>query len=487
MAGHLIAVGGGRMRRHAPWLASTLVGALLLGGCHVDNRLPDLPKDTPSSWRSAPAAAPAGLQPDLEHWWRAFGDSTLDGLVERALHENLNVKIAGERLRAARSLHHRSRSEFWPNLNFRVYPETAPGGQTGYIEMGFDSTWELDLFGRGESSRRTTLADLDTAAIDEAAARVSLIAEVVRDYVELRAAQARTRMLDDVVRTRQTQVTVTQARLRSRLAAQNDLDRANAELAQARADAADGDATFAQTRQALAVLLGTFAQDLAEPALDKAGAQPALPAIDVRETPADLLRTRPEIRRAEEAVLRAAGELGIARADLYPRFSIVGTLISSTALTGDLDRPNKAVPLIAPSVTIPILDWGARRDVVNAREAALSAAVLAYREAVLEGVAEADTALALFEAKTSALAGSDVALASADKASGSAATLRRIGLADDLDTANATLALAESRLRQSAALRERALSYVALYKSLGGVLPATRHDVGERPSAEPAK
>jgi len=478
---------GERARRYATPLAMVFAGTLLLGGCHVDNRLPDLPRDTPSSWHSAATAAPAGLQPDLEHWWRAFADPTLDGLVERALRENLNVKIAGERLRAARALHHRSRSEFWPNLNFRVYPETAPGGQTGYIEMGFDSTWELDLFGRGESSRRTTRADLDTAAIDEAAARVSLVAEVVREYVELRAAQARVGVLGDVVRTRQTQAAVTQARLRSRLGAQNDVDRANADLAQAQADAADGKATLAQTRQALAVLLGTFAQDLAEPALDEAAAQPVLPVIAVRETPADLLRTRPEIRRAEEAVLRAAGELGIARADLYPRFSIVGTLISSTALTGDLDHPNKAIPLIAPSVTIPIFDWGARRDVVNAREAALSAAVLAYREAVLEGVAEADTALALFAAKTQALAGSAIELASAGKAAGSAATLRRIGLGDDLDAANATLTLAESRMRQSAALRERALSYVGLYKSLGGALPATRPEGGAQPASEPAK
>ena len=453
----------------------------------MQNRIPDLPKDTPATWQSQGKTGPAGLQPDLDLWWRAFDDATLDRLVERALRENLNLKIAGERLRAARALHHRARSEFWPNLNFRVYEETAPGGQTGYLEMGFDSIWEFGFFGRAESSRRINLSDLDSAAIDDAAARVTLIAEVVRDYVELRAAQARAKLLDDLVATRRTQLALTQARVRSRLGSQLDANRANSDLVQASSDANESAAAIAQSRQAIAVLLGTFAANIDEPALADAGTQPALPAIRVGETPADLLRTRPEIRRAEESVLRAAGELGIARADLYPKFSIVGTLISSTALTGDLDRPNRAVPLAGPTISIPILDWGARRDVVNAREAALSAAVLAYREAVLEGVAEAAAAIAQFDAKTRSVDGATQGLDAARNQEKSARTLQRIGLGDGLDSATANLALAQARLQQTAALRERALSYVVLYKSLGGAMPQARTELEgpKRSSAEP--
>lgn len=456
----------------------------LASACSVHTTLPELPRETPRSWQAATPHEPAGLQPDLEHWWRAFGDANLDDLIERALRGNLNVQIAGERLRAARALHHRSRSEFWPNLNFRVYEETAPGGRTGYIEMGFDSTWEFGFFGRAESTARVNLADLDSAAIDEAAARVSLSAEVARDYVELRAAQARVHVLDDLVATRQAQVAMNQVRLRTRLASQVEVDRARGELVQALGDAADARAGIAQSEQALAVLLGVYAADIrADPVVVQAAPQPALPSIGVREMPADLLRTRPEIRRAEESVLRAAGELGIARADLYPKFSIVGTLISSTALTGDLDRPNKAIPLIGPAVSLPIFDWGARHDVVNARQAALSAAVLAYREAVLEGVAEAESALAQFTAKTQASANANLALAAADSAARSAQTLQRIGLGDGMDTANANLALAQSRLQQSAALRERALSYIALYKSLGGAMPARTGNDGQAQGA----
>ena len=447
--------------------SALLAGTVLLAACSViETKLPELPNDTPAGWRGAPATQ--GLQPDLTDWWHAFDDAALNQLIERALHDNLGIQIAGERLRAARALRHRSRSEFWPNLNFRIYEETAPGGATGYLEMGFDSIWEFGLFGRSKATSRMNLADENNAIVDEAGARVSLIAEVAKNYVELRAAQARAQILDELVALRRRQVELNEARLRTHLASALEVDRARGELQQALSDASEPALSIVQIGQALAVLLGKNAPD---PALAATTAQPHLPAIEIRQTPADLLRTRPEIRRAEQNVLHAAGELGIARADLYPKLGIAGSLISSTSVTGDLDRPNKAVPLIGPMVTIPIVDWGARRSVVNAREAALAAAVLAYREAVLEGVAEAQTALAQFDAKSVLVENAQKSLALSERGAQSAQTMQRIGLGDGFDAASANLALAQSRLQQSGVLRERALSYIALYKAFGGVIP----------------
>ena len=446
-------------------LAASL--ALLAACSPIETKVPDLPNDVPARWQTGVPAQ--GLpQPDLQNWWHAFDDATLNQLIERALHDNLGIQIAGERLRAARSLRHRARSEFWPNLNFRIYEETAPGGSTGYLEMGFDSTWEFGFFGRSQASSRMALSDMNTAIVDEAAARVSVIAEVAKNYVELRAAQARARILDDLVALRRKQVELAQVRLRTRLASALEVDRAQADLQQSLSDASEPALTIMQTGQALAVLLGSNTPD---PALHDVGAQPRLPALDIRQTPADLLRTRPEIRRAEQNVLHAAGDLGIARADMYPRLGIVGTLISSTALTGDLDKPNKAVPLLGPMLTIPIVDWGARRALVNAREAALSAAVLAYREAVLESVAEAQTALAQFDAKSLLVENAQKSLALSEHGTLSAQTLQRIGLGDGLDSATANLALDQAHLQQTLVLRDRALSFIALYKAFGGAIP----------------
>jgi NodT family efflux transporter outer membrane factor (OMF) lipoprotein len=454
-------------RARAFLLACLAIGAgLVVGACSLQTRMPQLPQTTPAGWQDRQASA-GGLAPDLDTWWRAFGDATLDRMIERALQDNLNIQIAGERLKAARALRHKSRSDYWPNLNFRIYEETSPGATTGFFEMGFDSTWEFGLFGRSQATSNMALADENGALVDEAAARVSVVAEVAKNYVELRAAQMRLQILDEFVALRRRQLDLNQARLRTHMASELEVDRARSELQQALSDASEPKLVLVQTTQAIAVLLGTNTPDVA---LTTAASQPNLPAIDIRQAPADLLRTRPEIRRAEQNILRAAGELGIARADLYPKLGINGILVSSTPVTqhlGDID----AVPVIGPTFTLPILDWGARRDVINARESALAASVLAYREAVLESVAEAQTAIAQFDAKSELMDTAQRSLDLNQRAVKSAQTLQRIGLGDGLDSAAANLALSQSRLQQNGVLRDRALSYIALYKAFGGTIP----------------
>ena len=177
---------------------SLVAAVLLLSACATQTSLPELPAETPGAWHSGVRAGGEGqLQPDLSQWWRSFGDPTLDALIASALDDNLTVAVAGLRLRAARQLRHRARSEFWPNLNFRIYEETAPGASTGYFEMGFDSEWEFGFFGRARASSRMAVADLNNAIIDEAAARVSISAEVAKNYIELRGAQARAQIAGD--------------------------------------------------------------------------------------------------------------------------------------------------------------------------------------------------------------------------------------------------------------------------------------------------
>ncbi|WP_330887737.1 TolC family protein [Rudaea sp.] len=455
------------------WLrVGTLACTCMLAACASwQTAVPDLPKDTPADWQARNTAA-AGLAPDLDHWWRAFGDPVLDDLIERAQRDNLNIQIAGERLLAARAARHAKRSQFWPNLNFRTFVETTPNASTGFLEVGLDSTWEFGFFGRATGNKRINLADENLAIIDEAAMRVSIVAEVTRNYIELRAAQARAQVLDDVVAVRRRQVELAQTRLTTRMGSQLEADRAQAELQQAQSDASEPTLTVTQTAQALAVLLGTTTP---EPALRTAARQPQLPAIDFRQTPADLVRTRADIRRAEQNVVRTAGELGIARADLWPKFGIYSTFISSTSLTST-HLNDDFVFIAGPTISLPIVDWGARRQVVNAREAALHASVLAYREAVIEGVAEAQTALAQFDAKSALAENVQKTLTLNERGLQSAQTMQRIGLGDGLETAGASLAAAQSRLQRNLAVRDRALAYIALYKAFGGAIPPLAKD-----------
>jgi outer membrane protein TolC len=389
-------------------------------------------------------------------------------LIERALKQNLTLQQATLRLRGARALQHRSGTQFMPQLNFHTFSEPDPAATTSYYEIGFDAQWELGFFGRGLGNARVAAADLQTAETSAIAARVSLIAEVARSYVDLRAAQARQGFLDRIEQLREQSLDLAKTRLRLRLAAQDDVDKCAGELAQARADAAEPAASIAQARQALDVLL---AQSQPDSVLAGAGPQPTLADVRFAQTPANLLRTRPEIRQAELDVLRAAGELGIARADLWPKLGLGGTLISATRVNGDLDHPNKAIPSLGPLIDIPLFDWGARRDMVNARDTGLQVAVLGYRQAVLEGVAEAESALAQWQRDETRAAAARTQLALAENAQARTQTLQRIGLADKSDHAQAGIAQAQARLQASLAQRDAAVAFIAVYKSFGGVLP----------------
>jgi len=443
--------------------------ALLLTACAAPVKVPVLPKDAPRDWRSTPAAdLVLGPAPDLDSWWHAFNDPALDALIERARAQNLGVAQAQLRLRGARALQHRSGTQFKPQVSFHTFAEPDPNGSTSYFEIGFDALWEFGFFGRGQADARVASADAQTAATDVAAARVSVVAEVARNYMDLRAAQARAAILDGIVTQRRERVRLADKLVELHLGTQVDADRAAADLAQASADAAEPASAITQAQQALGVLL-------AEPApvaeLDSVAPQPQLPLLALGEAPADLLRTRPEIRKAELAVLRAAGELGLARADLYPKLALGGSLTSSTRMVGDVDRPNKAIPAVGPLVQWPIFDWGARHDVIHARDAALQAAVLAYRQSVFEGVAEAESALAQLERQRKRESASEQNVRALEHAAQAAEKLRGFGLADAADAGAAAVAEAQARLERSLARHDLNLAFIAVYKSFGGTLP----------------
>jgi NodT family efflux transporter outer membrane factor (OMF) lipoprotein len=463
---------GATMRRSTSRLIGggvLVVSCALLDACVGPVPLPPLPQQVAADWHHAPAFdAALGPAPNLDTWWHVFGDATLDALIERARAQNLTVAQAQLRLRGARALQHRSATQYKPQVSFHTFAEPDPNGSTSYFEIGFDALWEFGFFGRRQADARVASADAQTAATDVVAARVSIAAEVARHYMDLRAAQARAVLLEGIVAQRREKLRLAQKRVELKIGTRVETDRAEAELAQAMADASEPASASVQAQQMLAVLL---ADDAPDATLATAAPQPQLPALAIGETPADLLRTRPEIRKAELNVLKAAGELGLARADLYPKLALGGSLTSSTRMVGDIDRPNKGIPAVGPVIQWPIFDWGARHDLIDTREAALQGAVLAYRQTVLEGVAEAESAMAQLDRQQKRVHAGELNERALEHAAQGVVQLRGLGLADAADTANAALAAAQAQLERSLATHDLNLAYIALYKSFGGTLP----------------
>ncbi|KRE88417.1 RND transporter [Frateuria sp. Soil773] len=446
---------------------AVLVGGL--GAC-ASTPLPPLSPPLPAQWRH-PLPTSGTAPVDLHGWWRAFGDAELDALVGQALDGNLDVAQARERLRAARTLRSHAYARYLPSVRARTEDAIDPDASASFFVAGFDSTWELGLFGRGTANRRMAQGDLDAGAADLRAAQVSLVAEVAREWLGLRAAQQRERLLATVRDERRRQCDLLQVRQRLQLAAPSAVDQAQAALAQAEAALAEPRGAIDAGAQRLAVLLGRNEPD---PQWTRPGPLPALGDQRIDAAPADLLRTRPEIARAEADVLRAAGEAGMARAEMYPNIGLGGSLVWSTDITSHRNHSvSRAIGSVGPILDIPLFDWGMRAAAAHARDHQLKASVLAYRQAVLQGVAEVETALGNLALQRRRERQDDDAVQALERID--AATGKRVALhlASPLERADSGIARAQAELERTDARAAHGLAYVALFKALGGApLPA---------------
>lgn len=431
-----------------------------------------LEPSTPEQWRNVQGSL-APPQPDLNQWWQAFNDPQLNALVDRALQNNLNVAEAVERLRAIRVMNQHAQSPYLPSLSIKTKDAISPDTSTSYFLIGFDSVWELPLFGVGQSTDRLAKGNQALVESNLRTVQVSLVAEVSRRWIELRAAQQMEQSLATLRDIGQQKLARLRAREHLALASRAEVAAAQAELAHA---------DMAQTRvrqqtnrsaQQLAVLLGQNAPD---PLWLQPGRPPTLGAWQLNSLPTDLLRTRPEIAGAEASVIIAAGELGMSQADIYPHISFGTSLQWSLNIASNRNNtPNgNRIFSAGPGISIPLFDWGLRVAAAKAKDHHLQAAVLAYRQAVLEGVAEVENALGDLEQLRAREQLSRQAFAARQTQLDALQQRAGLGLLSPLELTEAQVQKLLAQQHVDQAGTERAIAYVALYKALGGApLPAT--------------
>ena len=435
-----------------------------LAGCAAP--MPKLDAPIPAQWQHQIGSdrAKAG---DLHGWWHAFGDPELDALVDRALGNNLDVAQAIERLRAVRELHHTAKARYLPSLRISTNDVVDPSASASYFLVGLDANWELGLFGRSEGTHRAAQGALDASFADLRTIQVSLVAEVVREWVELRTAQQQEQVLTAISQAHQHEWELLKVRHGLQLASSSAVDQAQASFEQSRAALAAPRQGINASAQRLAVLMG---QNHPDPAWLQAAPPPELGQWTLDSTPANLVRTRPEIARAEADVLQAAGALALAHADLFPSLGIGGSIDWSTDI--DNNRKHTAGPSgivsLGPEINIPLFDWGIRLANEHAKDHELRASVLAYRQAVLQGVAEVETALGSLQQQEQREAQSAAAWKALQRVEQSVQTRQRLHLASSLDQTESHIAAAQAAVELSDARAAHSLAYVALFKALGG-------------------
>ncbi len=435
----------------------------LLAGCAAPEAV-KLDRTTPPQWQqqeSAQKSDPAALA----HWWRAWNDPALNVLVDEALAQNLDVAQAVLRLRQQRLLAGTADAAFRPIVSTGARTLQDIAAVDTYFHASIDVSWDLGLFGDSEAARRAGTAGVLDAQAQLHAARVALVADVVHRYLDIRLAQVQRSLVERQLQQAQRQLQLLQIRHEQRLTDAQSLEQQQLQLRTAESQLSTLNEAQARAAHALAALLG---RERAEPQWLQPRTDAALPAMQALAVlPADLLRNRPDIQSAEAAVEQAAAEVGVSRAALYPRLTLTGSLLYAYNLTRNHRTTSDSIPMVGPQIDIPLFDWGRRRAVADGKELALQASIKAYRQAVLNGIAESETALAAVAAqqqRQQQLQSQKQIHAGREKAQ---AVRQQLGLSSELAGIDSARASLQNQSELATARAAEALAYVALYKAVG--------------------
>ncbi|MDR0225827.1 MAG: TolC family protein [Burkholderiaceae bacterium] len=466
-----------------------LAAVLALAGCSSPAPA-QLDGTVPQTWtQSLPVAAPGAATADLRGWWKAWGDEALDRLVDEALAANLDLAQAQSRLRQQRLLAGTADAAYRPVLTAGARTLQDIAAIDSYFHASIDVAWDLGLFGAREAGLRSAAAGVLDAGGRLQAARVALVADVVHRYLDIRMAQRQRALLDEQARLDTRAVQLAEVRREQRLGSLEAVQQLRLQSSQIAAQQAALREAQARAAHGLAALLGRTRPDSEWLQADAGAALPGPDALAVAALPADLLRTRPDIQIAEAGVERAAADLGMARSALYPRFVIGGSLLYSYNITQNLRTTQDNAPTFGPQIDIPLFDWSRRRSQADASELALQASVQAYRQSVLDSVAEVESALAALSAQRERIAALQASQQLLQQREQAQARRLQLGLDSEFGGLAGRRAALQARSEQTTALAAHALAYVALYKALGGA-PLPPEDAppqgGDVPAAQGA-
>lgn len=471
-------------------LVSACLGLLFLAGCTVGPDYVPPQADVPDAWSAGGVStAPA----DLTAWWRRFEDPSLTELVQRARDNNRDLERAVVRITEARARAGIAESQNFPNIEAegayarqRDSEEIVPGSQaSNRFSAGLASTWELDLFGRIRRSVEAAHAGIGAAIEDYGAVQVCLFAEVARQYTFLRSLQTRLTIAHDNARTQGTSLRLAEARVRAGVAPDLDVAQARFNLATTESTIPALRAAITATTNRLAVLVGEPPQGV-QKLLETRRPIPRPPAEVTVGVPADAVRQRPDVRRAERELAAQTARIGIATAELYPRFFLNGSFgFESDSVSSWFQSGSQAFGF-GPSFRWNLFSGGRIRSQIRVEEARTDAARLAYEQAVLVSLEEVETAITSYVRERERLAALGRAVAAAERAVQLADGLYREGLTtfqNILDAQRTVLELQDERAQSQGSITSH---LIAVYKALGGgwdgVAPAAFRN---RPPAAP--
>ena len=385
-------------------LPTLLALSLALSACAIGPDYQRPPLQTPAQFKQIEGWTQAKPGDVLERgsWWQLYGDSELNALVERLNVSNQNLAASEAQYRQARALVRGARAAFYPSLSSSagatrssqgngsntssVSTTSSTGGISKSYELGLNAAWELDIWGKLRRSLESSRASYEASAADLAALKLSLQAELVQNYLQLRVLDDQQRLLDATVAAYERSLKLTENQYNAGIVPKSDVSQALTQLKSTQAQAIDLKWQRAQLEHAIAVLIGVPPSELSIAVREQL---PALPAIPVA-LPSQLLERRPDVAAAERRVIAANAEIGVAEAAWYPDLTISASGgYRGSSFADWIDLPNRFWSL-GPQLALTLFDGGARSAELERSEAAYDQTVAQYRQSVLDSFREVE-------------------------------------------------------------------------------------------------
>jgi NodT family efflux transporter outer membrane factor (OMF) lipoprotein len=474
-------------------LAGLVVCAGALAGCSLGPEYFTPDAAVPVSFTVAPAgngSQSGGASADMWQWWRTLHDRQLNELIELAIQNNLDLKIALDRLQQARLQLIVIGAQAVPQLNGGVGGGTGTGtdetkgraaqalrdadNNTGLRKIsgigGLDAEWEIDIFGKIASRLESQVYTAEALKEARDWVYVAVAADVARLYFDLRARQDRLQILYRNIEASRKVLDLAQTRLDRGLTNELDVLLAKRQVETLQADVEPLKAQIAANAYAIAVLVGEYPENMSR-RLQRAGPVPRLPARAPAGTPVDLLRRRPDIREAERLLAAAVADIGARTADLFPSVAVTAGAGAQTGPKSGSGIPITWIGSIGPTLDAPILDFGALDAKIEIADYRAHELATAYKGSILTAIQQVDEADAAYQAFRQSLRSLDLALDAARQATRVATERYDRGLTDFLNVLDAERQQFTLEQQRAEVIRLAGDSFVALYKALGGGWP----------------
>ena len=460
-----------KMKSYMRWISGALLAGCVvaIAGCTVGPNYKPPEPNVPAEW-VGPRIGAEGQSQELVNWWTKFGDPNLTSLIERAVQSNLDLKVAESRIQQARATRGMVSAGFWPIANLTgagTRSRSAQGTVSNLYQAGLDSSWELDIFGGTRRNIEAADADLLAAVETRQDALVTLTAEVALNYIDLRGFQRQIFIAKENLQAQKHTADVTRQKFQGGFVSALDVANADAQVATTSSQIPPLEQSARQTIYNISILLGLEPAALVQELSPESSIPPAPPEVPIG-IPSDLLRRRPDIRRAEAQIHAATARIGVATADLFPSLSLSASAGFSSNQLDSLINWHKRLWSIGPSVDWRIFDAGRIGYNIKLQKALREETLLTYQQAVLTALQEVENSLIASAKEQEHRDAIIKAVAANRKAVALSTQLYAEGQTDFLNVLNAQRSLYASEDALVQSTRTVSTNLVALYKALGG-------------------